>query len=92
MATSTELLGTSIYEIKAVWSGPDELRQANYALRSLPKGLNFFCVVSSSESPKVMELVGIMTQMPFIISMAWPTAPGVGKRARMREQWLTTCK
>ena len=39
--------------------GPDELRQANYALRSLPKGLKFFCAVLPSESPKVMGLVGI---------------------------------
>ena len=45
MATSTELLGTSIYEIQASWTGPDELRQANYALRSLPKGLKFLCAV-----------------------------------------------
>ena len=59
MATSTELLGTSIYEIQASWTGPDELRQANYALRSLLMGLKFLCVVPPSESPKVMGLVGI---------------------------------
>ena len=29
MATSAELLGTSIYEIQVSWMGPDELRQAN---------------------------------------------------------------
>ena len=59
MAKSTELLGTPIYEIQAVWTGPDELRQTNYALRSLPKGLKFFCVVPPSGSPKVMVLVEI---------------------------------
>ena len=59
MAKSAELLGTSIYEIQTTWIGLDELRQANYALRSLPKGLKFLCVVPPSESPKVMELVGI---------------------------------
>ena len=32
MATSTELLGTSIYEIQASWMGPDELKEANYCL------------------------------------------------------------
>ena len=42
-----------------LWIGPDELRQANYALRSLPKGLKFLHVVAPSESPKVMGLVGI---------------------------------
>ena len=59
MATNAELLGTFIYEIQAVWTGPDELRQANYALRSLPKGLKFLHAVPPSESPKVMGLVGI---------------------------------
>ena len=32
---------------------------ANYALRSLPKGLKFLRAVPPSESPKVMGLVGI---------------------------------
>ena len=59
MTTSTKLLGTSIYEIQVSWMGPDELRQANYTLRSLPKGLKFLHVVPPSESPKVMGLVGI---------------------------------
>ena len=59
MATSVKLLGTSIYKIQASWMGLDELRQANYALRSLPKGLKFLCVVPPSESPKVMGLVGM---------------------------------
>ena len=59
MAKSTELLGTSIHEIQAVWMGLDKLRQANYAPRSLPKGLRFLHAVPPSESPKVMGLVGI---------------------------------
>ena len=59
MAVSTDLLGTSIHEIQASWTGPNELKQVNYALQSLPKGLKFFHVVPPSESPKVMGLVGI---------------------------------
>ena len=59
MAKSTDLLGTSIQKIQAVPMGQDELRQANYALRSLPKGLKFLHAVPPSESPKVMGLVGI---------------------------------
>ena len=59
MAKSTKLLGSHIYKIQEVWKGPDELQQANYALRSLPKGLKFLHVVPPSESPKVMGLVGI---------------------------------
>ena len=59
MATSTKLLGTSIYKIQTSWTGLDELRQANYALRSLNKGFKFLQVVPPSESPKVMGLMGI---------------------------------
>ena len=59
MADSTKLLGTTIHEIQEVWMGLDELWQANYVLGSSPKGLKFLHVVPPSESPKVMELVGI---------------------------------
>ena len=59
LAASTNLLGTSIYEIQSSWTGPKELKQANYALGSLPKGLKFLHVVPPSESPKVMGLMGI---------------------------------
>ena len=59
MAKTAELLGLAIYEIQEVWKGPDKLQQANYALRSLPKGLTFLQVVPPLESPKVMGLVGI---------------------------------
>ena len=59
MAMSAELLGTSIYEIQVSWMGPNKLKQANYALQSLPKGLKFLHLVPPSESPKVMGLMGI---------------------------------
>ena len=59
MAKSAKLLGTSIYKIQVSWTEPDELKQANYALRSLPNGLKFLHVVPPSESLKVMGLVGI---------------------------------
>ena len=41
MAKTTKLLGSAIYEIQEVWKGLDKLWQANYTLRSLPKGLKF---------------------------------------------------
>ena len=56
---SNDLLGTSIHEIQVSWTGPKELKQVNYALRSLPIGLKFLCAVPPSKSPKVMGLVGI---------------------------------
>ena len=49
MAMSADLLGTSIYEIQVSWMGPDKLKQVNYALQSLPKGLKFLHAVPPPE-------------------------------------------
>ena len=59
LTTSAGLLGTSIYETQSPWTGPEELKQANYILLSLPKGLKFLWAVPPSESPKVKGLMGI---------------------------------
>ena len=59
MIETAGLLGSTIYKIQEAGTGWDELQHANYVLRTLPKGLKFFQVVSPSESPKVMGLVGI---------------------------------
>ena len=90
MAKTAELLGSAIYEIQEVWKGPDELQQANYALRSLPKGLEFLQVVPHQSPQRLWDWWAYTTQTPFATSMAWPSAPGVGRRARMRGQSSTT--
>ena len=59
LAEKAGLLGTNIYEIEASWTGPEELKQGNYTLQSLPKSLRFPRVVPAMESPKVMGLMGI---------------------------------
>ena len=59
LAASAGLLGTSIYETQSTWTGLEELKQANYILLSLPKGLQFLQAVPPSESPEVMGLMGI---------------------------------
>ena len=59
MAKTTGLLGSAIHEIQEVWTRWEELQHTSHALRALPKCLKFFWVVSPSESPKVMGLVGI---------------------------------
>ena len=59
LAKKASLLGTGIYEIQACCTGPEELKQANYTLWSLPKGLKFLRAVPAMESPKVMGLMGI---------------------------------
>ena len=67
---STNLLGTSIHEIQASWTGPKELKQVNYALQSLPKGLKF----SPWYPLRISQGYGTgreyMTQMPFTASVA----------------------
>ena len=59
LAKKAGLLGTNIYEIEASWTGPEELKQANYTPWSLPKSSRFLRVVPIMESPKVMGLMGI---------------------------------
>ena len=59
LATSAGLLGTSIYKTQSPWTGPEELKQANYVLLSLPNSLKFLWAVPLSESPKVIGLMGI---------------------------------
>ena len=58
MAETAKLLGLTIYKIKEVWKGPDELQQANYALGALPKGLKFLRAVPHQSPQRVKGLVG----------------------------------
>ena len=92
MASTTELLGSVIYEIKEVWTGPDELWQANYALRTLLKGLKFLRMVPQLESPKVMGLMGIHDPDTLCHFNGVTTAFGVGRRAKMRAQSSITSR
>ena len=59
LARDAGLLGKFIHEIQVSWNGSEELKHANYILRSLPKGLQFLRVVSAKESLKIMGLKGI---------------------------------
>ena len=38
LAQGAGLLGESIHEIQLAWNRPEDLKHANYVLRSLPKG------------------------------------------------------
>ena len=63
--------------------------QANYSLWSLPKGLRFLRAVPAMESPKVMGLMGIHDPNALRHYAATHTVPGVERRGKMREPWLT---
>ena len=92
LAVSAYLLGTSIYEIQSSWTGPDELKQANYALLSLPKGLKFLRVVPPSESPKVMGLMSIhnpdaLCNFGSVIYCPWCRKEGQNKGTVVNHLW-----
>ena len=59
LARSASLLREAIYKIQLSWTGPEELKQTNYALQSLPNGLRFLRALATTEFPKVMGLMGI---------------------------------
>ena len=70
LAMSANLLGTFIHEIQASWTGPKELKQANYTLQSLPKGLKSLHMVPPWNILRLWDWQGYMTQMPFATSVA----------------------
>ena len=76
------LLGTGIYEIQACWTGPERLKQANYTLWSLPKGLKFLRAVPTMESPKVMGLMGIHDPDAFQHFAGFTYCPWCGKEGQ----------
>ena len=90
LALSAGLPGTDIYEIEVSWTGPEELKQANYTLQSIPKGLKFLRVVPTLESPKVMGLVGIHDPDVLWCFASFTYCPWCGKKAKTKGQWSTT--
>ena len=90
LATSAGLLGTSIYKTQSPWTGPEELKQANYVLLSLPKGLKFLWAVPPQNLLKSWNWCISMTQMPSTTLPVWPTTPGVGRRVKTKGSWSTT--
>ena len=87
LTASANLLGTSIHEIQASWTGPEELKQANYTLWSLPKGLKFLHVVPPSESPKVMGCVGIHDHFASITYCPWCRKKGQNEGTVVNHLW-----
>ena len=59
MISHVGLLDSQIYEIQEAWTGRGDLQYTSNALRTSPKGLQFFHPMSPLELPKVMGLMGI---------------------------------
>ena len=82
LAESAGLLGEAVHEIQLSWTGPEELKQANYALQSLPKGLRFLRAVPTMESPKVMVLMGIHDSNALQCYKGYTYCPWCGKEGQ----------
>ena len=94
LAMRAGLLGTSIYETQSPWTGPEELKQANYILLSLPKGLKFLWAVPPTESPKVMGLMGIhdpdaLDEFGSVTYCPWCGKEGQNKGMVVNHLWTT---
>ena len=79
LAQGAGLLGKFIHEIQVSWNGPEELKHANYILRSLPKGLKFLRAVCAKESPKIMDLKGIHDSDALQCFASYTYCPWCGK-------------
>ena len=84
LAVNAGLQGTDIYEIQSSWTEPEELKQANHTPQSLPKSLKFLRAVPTSESPKVMGLMGIHNLDALQHFAGFTYCPCCGKRAKMK--------
>ena len=89
LAEGASLLGEAICEIQLSWTGPEEVKQAYYALQSLPKGLRFLRVVPTTESPKVMGLKGIHNPNALCHFAGYTYCPWCGKEGQNKGMWLT---
>ena len=59
MIKFANILGSDIHEIQEACIGQEDLWYANDALKTSPKGLQFFCPISPLELPKAMGLKSI---------------------------------
>ena len=58
LATSTNLVGSEVHNVKEVWTGWRNLKATHHAAKALPKNIHFFQVVLPTKSPKIMDLSG----------------------------------
>ena len=97
MISHVNLLDSQIDKIQEAWTGQSDLQYTNNALRTLPKGLQFFCPISSLESPKVMGLTGVYKPdaLHHFASMTfcpWCRKEGQNKGTIVNHLWTTHYK
>ena len=89
LVTKAGLLGSDIYEIEASWTGLEEIKQANYTLQSLPKGLKFLRAVPALESPKIRGLEGIHDPDALCHFAGFTYCPWCGKEGQNKGMVVT---
>ena len=82
MITSVNLLDSEIYEIQEVWTRQKDLWYIHWVMKSSPKGLQFFHLVSPSELPKVMGLKRIHHPDALHHNTGLPYCPWCGKEGQ----------
>ena len=80
MAWETNLLNTEIYEVQGGWTGWQGLKATNHTAKASQRDLQFFCMVTPTESPNIMGLRAFTPPKPYVSEADTPTAPGVGRR------------
>ena len=59
MADFTGLLKSDIYEVQETWTGQKDLHATNHTAKASQKNIQFFHLVTPTESPSIMGLEGI---------------------------------
>ena len=59
MAWETSLLNVKIYEVQEAWTSWWGLKAVNHTAKASQRDIQFFCVVTPTESPNIMGLKGI---------------------------------
>ena len=97
MITSVDLLDSEIYKIQEVSTGWKDLQYAKHALKSFPKGLQFFHPMSPLELPKVMGLKGVhhpntLCQHMGLLFCPWHGKEGQNEGTVVNHLWPTHYK
>ena len=84
MAWDTNLLNVKIHEVQEVWTCQQELNTTNHTAKDSQRDVQFFHVVMPNKSPNIMGLKVFTPQKPYVSKVVAPSAPGVGRMARMK--------
>ena len=78
MAHETSLLNVKIYEVQEVWTGWQGPKAANHATNASQRDIQFFHIVTPTESPNIMGIKGVhsprgptLVRWPLLLPLVW---------------------